>query len=68
MTQGALMSQINPKLKTNGELRATLEMVLARLDSEPKSDEEWQTIAEALRDSRDYAVNRWHLHDRPVKK
>lgn len=42
-------------MKTNIELRAALNMVLARLDSDPKTSDEWSAIAAALRDATTYA-------------
>jgi hypothetical protein len=42
-------------VKTNAELRASLNMVLARLDADPKSVEEWDVIRSALVDAARYA-------------
>ncbi len=46
------------KTKTNVELRAALNMVLTRLDSDPKSVEEWTTIRSALANATSYAAKR----------
>lgn len=43
-------------MKNNTELRAALNMVLARLDANPKSPEEWQAIRVALEESYLYAT------------
>ncbi len=42
-------------MKTNAELRAALNMVLARLDAEPNTIEEWDAIRSALDDAARYA-------------
>lgn len=42
-------------MKTNNELRAALNMVLVRLDSDPRSAEEWATMADALAAAAAYA-------------
>ncbi len=52
-------------MKTNVELRGTLTMVLARLDADPKTVEEWDAIREALDEAARYAAKcralRWKL-------
>jgi len=42
-------------MKTNTELRASLNMVLARLDAGPKTVEEWDAIRTALDAAARYA-------------
>lgn len=42
-------------MKNNTEFRATLNMVLARLDNDPKSSAEWDSIRSALTEATEYA-------------
>lgn len=49
-------------MKTNDELRAALNMVLARLDSNPRTTEEWKTIEAALRSAAGYAGKKRAFH------
>lgn len=42
-------------MKSNVELRAALNMVLTRLEADPKSVDEWEAIAAALKASARYA-------------
>lgn len=45
-------------MKTNSEMQGALNMVLARLDSEPDSEAEWAAIAAALKDAHRYALRK----------
>lgn len=42
-------------MKTNTELQATLNVVMARLEAEPKDHENWEQIAFHLREATAYA-------------
>lgn len=49
-------------LASDNELKATLHMVLTRLDSAPSTIEEWKTIRDALLASERYATKTLTLH------
>jgi hypothetical protein len=45
-------------MKSVPELAAALHMVLARLDSQPKTSAEWEAIFDALREASRYALKK----------
>ena len=54
-------------LKNHIELVATLEMVLARVKSDPKSVDEWVTITTAMQQAHDYAITVQRMREHLVK-